>query len=477
LWTVKNATNGDVIVDTLENIILFRKIGNNAFDDVVDYHCVIFNDDMFDVQDKDYFFGSIEDAFFPATKEQRERLFKKIKENNYVWDSEEKRLSKDKEHKPKFKVGDFIVNDYCMGKVIELTNDAYLLDTEQGIPFSCEHNVHLWTIQDAKDGDVLCVKYGNDEFPFIFTGKQDNAAYCALNSFGEFVLSIADWLIKTSVLPATKEQHDLLFSKMKEAGYEWDAENKVLSKIEKQGEQKPNPYTGTTFEYNGHTWGMCARDNGVEILFDGELKAFLSSEKSFIYPIHPQPSLIPKFKVGDWITDGNCKCQITFIDSSYWYSETCVLGDVESINNTYHLWTIKDVKDGDVLQLGGVTAIFQKYIGNGNCRCYCSVYNGEFEIPSQDGADNSYGCVDAIPATKEQHDLLFSNMKEAGYEWDAEKKELRKIKKTSKWTEEDERFLNDVDFTLFQYKDMSKERYWKIIDWIKSLKQRMEEQQ
>lgn len=98
LWTVNNATNGDVIVDTLDNIILFRKIGNNAFDDVVDYHCVIFNDDTFEVQDQDFFFGWIEDTFFPATKEQRERLFNKIKENNYVWNSEEKRLSKAKEH-------------------------------------------------------------------------------------------------------------------------------------------------------------------------------------------------------------------------------------------------------------------------------------------------------------------------------------------------------------------------------------------
>jgi len=34
----------------------------------------------------------------------------------------------------------------------------------------------------------------------------------------------------------------------------------------------------------------------------------------------------------------------------------------------------------------------------------------------------------AYPATKEQRDLLFKKMKEAGYEWDAEKKELRKIK-------------------------------------------------
>lgn len=34
----------------------------------------------------------------------------------------------------------------------------------------------------------------------------------------------------------------------------------------------------------------------------------------------------------------------------------------------------------------------------------------------------------AYPATKEQRDMLFAKMKEAGYEWDAEKKELRKIK-------------------------------------------------
>lgn len=31
------------------------------------------------------------------------------------------------------------------------------------------------------------------------------------------------------------------------------------------------------------------------------------------------------------------------------------------------------------------------------------------------------------PATKEQRDLLFQKMKKADYEWDAEKKELRKI--------------------------------------------------
>ena len=52
---------------------------------------------------------------------------------------------------------------------------------------------------------------------------------------------------------------------------------------------------------------------------------------------------------------------------------------------------------------------------------------------------------------------------------------LKQGEQKPKWTEEDERFLNDVDFTLFQYKEMPKERYWKIIDWLKSIKQRMEE--
>ena len=34
---------------------------------------------------------------------------------------------------------------------------------------------------------------------------------------------------------------------------------------------------------------------------------------------------------------------------------------------------------------------------------------------------------DYCPATKEQRDTLFAEMKEVGYEWDAEKKQLRKI--------------------------------------------------
>lgn len=90
----------------------------------------------------------------------------------------------------------------------------------------------------------------------------------------------------------------------------------------KQGEQKPNPYSGTSFEYNGHVWGMCARDCGVEILIDSELKAFVSLDKTLNLN-----KTEPKFKVGDVMrTLEEASCGFTggmpvvvSIDDRYYY--------------------------------------------------------------------------------------------------------------------------------------------------------------
>ena len=134
---------------------------------------------------------------------------------------------------PKFKVGDWVVTSY--GKVnqvvsVDKDGDGYTLD--DGVYFSgswCDM-YHLWTIQDAKDGDVLVSSSGK---PFIFKGFFDNdpMAYGGLVADDSFwPASNSNW---TTVYckPATKEQRDLLFQKMKEAGYEWDAENKKLYKL------------------------------------------------------------------------------------------------------------------------------------------------------------------------------------------------------------------------------------------------------
>ena len=56
-----------------------------------------------------------------------------------------------------------------------------------------------------------------------------------------------------------------------------------------------------------------------------------------------------------------------------------------------------------------------------------------FDIKCTDwyGEDNVYGCTDTTPATKEQRDTLEKEMLKAGYEWDEETKECKKIEQTT----------------------------------------------
>jgi len=64
---------------------------------------------------------------------------------------------------------------------------------------------------------------------------------------------------------------------------EEEIENRFIPWLEKQGEHnKPNPYSGTSFEYNGHVWGMCARDNGVDVLIDKHLIAHINHDGAIV---------------------------------------------------------------------------------------------------------------------------------------------------------------------------------------------------
>ena len=106
-----------------------------------------------------------------------------------------------------------------------------------------DNNAHLWTIDDAKDGDVLVIQKTNVTYEaiFIFNKIENNCIIQYLHYFTTDadeevceVRSIDGFLgfVGTTVCPATKEQRDLLFRKMEEAGYEWDSKNKELRKIE-----------------------------------------------------------------------------------------------------------------------------------------------------------------------------------------------------------------------------------------------------
>ena len=97
-------------------------------------------------------------------------------------------------------------------------------------------------------------------------------------------VSIYGWVqIPNDARPACKEQRDLLSQKLKESGYEWDNEKKQVITlnhfVDNNDMVEPNPYSGTSFVYNNHTWGMCARDGGIDILCDSKLIKHIDEQK------------------------------------------------------------------------------------------------------------------------------------------------------------------------------------------------------
>ena len=146
---------------------------------------------------------------------------------------------------PKFNVGDWVVTSY--GKVnqvitVDKDGDGFTLDDDTYFSGSWKDEYHLWSIADAKDGDVL----KEDSCTFIIERmKSDGTAiiHCCLFDDGDFDLGSTLGFDVDSTYPATKEQRDLLFQKMHESGYEWDDKEKELKKIEDE-------------EYDGEDYGI-----------------------------------------------------------------------------------------------------------------------------------------------------------------------------------------------------------------------------
>lgn len=295
---------------------------------------------------------------------------------------------------PRFKVGDWVIfiTSKNVYQVEKKENYEYTLRHIFGgslcLPFSSEELIREWTIQDAKDGDVICYKdeislykhniknYTKQETTFggfIYYCCYDGKRFIT-DSF--YTLTEQD---KTDIHPATQEQSDLLFQKIQETGYRWIDETKTLEKL---GESK--------------------------------------------------------FHKGDWVVDKfSDSWHIDSLDKKN-YQVSNGEGDYNyfpiSKQDEMHLWTIKDVKDGDVLsfyseyksnkmvQIG----IIEKYVGKlGGCSNTFKIYIGiNWDNILQIG--KYMGCSNIHPATKEQRDALMKEINNIGYEWDTENKELRR---------------------------------------------------
>ena len=140
----------------------------------------------------------------------------------------------------------------------------------------------------------------------------------------------------------------------------------------------------------------------------------------------------PKFHEGDWIVQGCNILKIRCVGNEYYCFETVggYVDDmlVSEIDSLYHLWTIQDAKDGDVLVNGSNIFIFH-FINGTRLMGYCHINTDDGRFYDDLGKNECFCLIDAIvtPATKEQRDLLFQKMHEAGYTFDFEKKELKKI--------------------------------------------------
>lgn len=229
----------------------------------------------------------------------------------------------------------------------------------------------------------------------------------------------------------------------------------MLDWLEKQVEKKVDKCEG------------CNNIKGCITCTDGDQYAHITEQK-------PADKVEPKFKVGDWVVMGICDpLKIIDVIAPY-YKVISTKGNLVSISidyvdSYYHIWTIQDAKKGDVLQANKCALIFDSLTKD---------IDGNIVISSWYYCDTEtfYGMgtckpdlwvtEGVVPATKEQRDFLFSKMKEAGYEWDVEKKELKKIEQKPAWSEEDDRNLSIAIQYVFQH------GYLSTVNWLKSLKER-----
>jgi hypothetical protein len=243
------AYGGDSFTDQLQIFIFKDKKENNTLS-----NCYL----MLDV-DRDELY--LDDGMYYvtrfATEEEQNKLFDAIKAKGYKWNEETKTLEK-----------------------LEQT----------------------WTIQYAKDGDVLAF---DDETIVIFKDLYNNTSfhsYCHIED-GIFTISkedMPDWWRTKGFYPATEEQKAKLFDAIKKHGYKWNADSKTLDEL-----PKPKFKVDNKIKLKG----------GDEIGYITQVTdccyTIKCKNNTHCWPIERQdawelvPDIKPKFKVGDEIVKRN----------------------------------------------------------------------------------------------------------------------------------------------------------------------------
>ena len=226
----------------------------------------------------------------------------------------------------------------------------------------------------------------------------------------------------------------------------------TLTWLEKQGEQKEIETTpifriGDILKRKGKDYIFIVdRIQGGYYHCDHNAGAFFPIEKQDNWELveqKPTDKIETKFKVGDWITNGDYTWKIVEVkplDYILQSQDGNIVDDTISyVDEQFHSFTIEDAKEGDVLATTYFIFIFKNIDSDNGVHYYCQYEtsphenDNQFDIALPQSLMGRVGNSNYSPATKEQRDLLFQKMKEAGYEWDADKKELKKIKPFDKY--------------------------------------------
>lgn len=156
----------------------------------------------------------------------------------------------------------------------------------------------------------------------------------------------------------------------------------------------------------------------------------------------PAEKVEPQFHKGDWIVHHgteNIYQVVAVIDNQYQlkYGDNYTIQNCADVDRCARLYDVaKDAKDGDVLVMQKTRGTYESIfifnkIENNRIIQYLHYFitDTDEEVCEARSIDGFLGFVgtNVHPATKEQRDTLMKAMADAGWEFDFEKKELKKI--------------------------------------------------
>ena len=262
---------------------------------------------------------------------------------------------------------------------------------------------------------------------------------------------------------------------------------KSLAWLEKQGEQNHANSTKTCEdEQKTVEWHREDEQNlntCLSYIPDEYLRRWLVDVVHVKYD-KPADKVEPKFHEGEWIVWQDKCYKVNYNGCGYELIDQNGLRtslEYGTVDKSASAFTIQDAKNGDVLASNSSTFLFsQEYMG-GKPEAHCGIMNGFF-IAKPEGCWTN---EKIYPATKEQRDTLMKAIADAGYTFDFDKKDLKKIEQNPAWSEEDEIRLKHI-LHLLDVKDdkryilrfglNSLQKLEKDIAWLRFLKDRVQPQ-